>query len=91
MEIIKYFGAIIAENLQISPPAARGLIKLAIKDRYGPFKPLEQLTFNDYKEVLKNEVKTRLETIEINNIDELISRLINFLIENQSIITLGEV
>ncbi|MEJ2293907.1 MAG: hypothetical protein P8Y23_03995 [Candidatus Lokiarchaeota archaeon] len=46
-----------AERLYISPPAARGLLKLVIKDGFGPFKPLEQLTFNDYKGVLRNEVK----------------------------------
>jgi hypothetical protein len=91
MEIIKYLGDLIAENLQIRPAAGRGLIKLAIKDRFGPFKPLKQLTFTDYKEVLHNEVKNRLIILEINKVDVIINRLIDFLIENQSIITLGEV
>ena len=42
MEIYNYLGDILADKIKISPPAARGLIKLAIKDELGSFKPLIQ-------------------------------------------------
>jgi hypothetical protein len=91
MEIIKYLGDLLAEKLYISPAAGRGLVKLAIKDRFSPFKPINQLKFNDYKEVIQNEVKNRLKSLGISNIDLVINSLVNSLVENQSIITLGEV
>lgn len=91
MEIIKYLGDLLAQKLHISPAASRGLIKLAVKDRFGPFKPLNQLSFNDYKDVIEEEVRNRLKLLEISHIDAIIDSLITSLVENQSIITLGEV
>ena len=91
MEIIKYLGDLLAEKLHIRPAAARGLLKLGIMDRFGPFKVLNQLNFNDYKEVIQYEVKKRLLLLEISNIESIIEELIKSLVENQSIITLGEV
>jgi hypothetical protein len=91
MEIIKYLGDLLAEKLHIRPAAARGLVKLAINDKFSPFKPINQLKFNDYKEVIQNEVKNRLVMLGISDIDSVIDLLINSLIKNQSIITLSEV
>jgi len=34
MEIIKYLGNQLAKKINISPPATRGLLKLAIKDEF---------------------------------------------------------
>ncbi|GAI01549.1 unnamed protein product, partial [marine sediment metagenome] len=39
MEIINYLGEYLSNIINISPPAARGLIKLAIKEELGSFKP----------------------------------------------------
>ena len=91
MEIIKYLGEILAHKLNIRPAAARGLMKLASLDRFGPFKPLNQLNFNDYKQIIQNELKNRLIILEISDIDSIIDSLISCLIQNQSIITIAEV
>lgn len=48
MDIIKHLGSKLAESINISAPASRGLIKLAIKDEISPFKPLNQITFNEF-------------------------------------------
>ena len=91
MEIIKYLGDLLAQELHIRPAAARGLLKLAILDRFGPFKPLNQLNFYDYKEIIQNEVKNRLIVLEISDIEVMIKSLLNSLVKNQSIITIAEV
>ena len=45
MEIIRYLGDKLAEQMSISSPAARGLIKLSIKDELGPFKALTKINY----------------------------------------------
>jgi len=91
MEIIKLLGNNLAEKINISSPAGRGLIKLAIKDEVGPFKPLNQLEFIDFKNSIANSLKMRLEQLEISSTSEIIDLLLDKLTKNQSLITIGAV
>ena len=91
MEIIKYLGNNLAKKINISPPAARGLLKLAIKDELGPFKPLNQINFNDLKSVIENTLKLRLKKLEIPNSEILVEYLLHQLTKNQSLITMAGV
>ena len=88
MDIIKHLGSRLAELISISAPAARGLIKLAIKDEVGPFKPLNQITFNEFKSTIENSLKKRLVNLEISTFDLIIQYLVKELTEYQSLITM---
>ncbi|MGB5912888.1 MAG: hypothetical protein WBH31_16990 [Promethearchaeia archaeon] len=77
--------------MKISPPAARGLIKLAIKDEVGPFKPLNQLNYDDMKNTIENSLKIRLINLNISNSNQVIIILIDELKKNQSLITIAGV
>ncbi len=89
MEIIKYLGDKLAEKIYISPPAARGLIKLAIKDDLGTFKPLNQINLNDFKSIFQNSLKKRLVKLEISNSGTIIDFLLDELTKIQSLITMA--
>ncbi len=91
MEIIKYLGNQLSKKINISPPAARGLLKLAIKDELGPFKPLNQINFNDLKSVIENTLSLRLKKLEIPNSEILVEYLLHQLTKNQSLITMAGV
>ncbi|TFG03147.1 MAG: hypothetical protein EU539_12535 [Promethearchaeota archaeon] len=91
MEIIKYLGNKLAEQINISAPAARGLLKLSIKDELGPFKDLNQLNYEELSLVLKNSLKNRLINLKVNDQDHVINKLLNELTLNQSLITMAGV
>ena len=88
MDIIKHLGSRLGELINISAPAARGLIKLAIKDEVGPFKPLNQITFNEFKTTIENSLKKRLKNLEITTFELIVQYLIRELTDYQSLITM---
>ena len=91
MDIIKHLGSRLAELINVSAPAARGLIKLAIKDEVGPFKPLSQVTFNEYKITIENSLRKRLKNLEIATFELIVKYMVRELIDYQSLITMGGV
>ena len=91
MEIINIIGAFLAQRVNLSPPAGRGLLKLAIKDELGPFKPYDILEYEDLKNVISKSLKQRLENLEIYGADSIIKELVNILNKNQSLLTMSKV
>jgi len=91
LEIIKFLGDKLANKINISPPAARGLLKLAIKDELGPFKPISEINFNNFKSVMENSLRLRLIKLDIPNIDILIEYMLYHLTKNQSLTTMARV
>ena len=91
MDIITYLGDFLASLVNISPPAARGLLKLAIKDELGPFTPLNQGNYNDMKDTIQNALKNRMDDLGFKNIEGLITLMLNELRDKQSFITMAEV
>ncbi len=69
----------------------RGLLKLAIKDELGPFKPISEINFSDFKSVIKNSLSLRLIKLDIPNIDILIEYMLEHLTKNQSLVTMVRV
>jgi len=67
------------------------LLKLAIKDELGPYKPMDNINYEDLKSVIKNAVKQRLIKLDIVNIEDLIETLLNQLMKKQSLITMDRV
>jgi hypothetical protein len=91
MDIIRHLGSMLADLINISTPAARGLIKLAIKDEISPFKPLNQITFNEFKKTIENSLKKRLENLDILTSELIVKYLVRELTAYQSLITMGGV
>ncbi len=91
VEVIKYLGFNLAELIMISPPGARGLIKLAIKDELGPFKPFQQISYKELKMVIENALKKRLQNLEINTVDKIIEEMLALLARYQSLIVMENI
>ncbi len=91
IDIIIFLGDRLASNANISPPAARGLLKLSIKDELGPYKPLNQINYSELKATIRNALKKRLENLGFQDIEGLITLMVTELRDNQSFITMTEV
>ncbi|TFG27035.1 MAG: hypothetical protein EU532_08385 [Promethearchaeota archaeon] len=65
------------------------MIKLAIKDEFGPFKPLNQLDYLDFKKVFLNSFQNRLVKLEVKDVKGMVDFLVLELTTNQSLITIG--
>lgn len=91
MEIINYLGEFLSKSINISSPAARGLIKLAIKEEFGPFRPFEQVNYRDLKLVIENSLKLRLFKLEIKESSVIIEILLDKLSRFQSLISMSNI
>ena len=67
------------------------MLKLAIKDELGPFKPMNEINYEDLKSVIKNAVKQRLIKLNKVNIETIIETLLNQLMKKLSLITMDRV
>ncbi|MFX1568606.1 MAG: hypothetical protein ACFFCV_09580 [Promethearchaeota archaeon] len=84
-------GDFIADQINISAPAARGLLKLAIKDKLGPFKSINEIDFIEFKSVIKDTLKQRLIQLDVPDNEDLIDFLLIQLTKKQSLITLSKI
>ncbi len=91
MEILWILGNILANHMDISPPAARGLLKLAIKDEFGPFKPLDEINYDELELSITQSLSKRLEILDVLNTRIILDDLISELNKHQSIITIESV
>ena len=89
MEILNLLASIISKEISISYPAARGLLKLSIIDKFGPFKPLKEIKYSDMTSVVNDSLKDRLVELNIGDYKKLILFLTNELKNNQSLFTIG--
>jgi hypothetical protein len=91
MQIIYHLGDILSEKINISVAASRGLIKLAIKEEFGPYKPISTLGLRDYQTLITNSLKKRLQDLNIPKYEEIVELLIDELLKNQSLITMERI
>ena len=91
MEIISYLGEYISNSINISSPAARGLLKLALKEELGPFKPLEQINYRGFKLTIENSLKKRLLKLDLKQTDVIIEILLDKLVKFQSLISMSNI
>ena len=91
MDIIYYLGNILANRINISPTASRGLIKLSIKDELGPFIKFELVKFEDLKNAINNSLRIRLTRLNVQGLGDIIGILLKELTDNQSLITMANV
>lgn len=88
MTIIDFFGDYLAEIIEKKPIACKGLIRLAVKDKF-PGKTPEELEYSDLKIVFNSTLKNRLENINTPNLSEVITQMNSYLIDNQSLLTMA--
>ncbi len=91
MEIIKSLGESLADKISISPTAARGLIKLSIKDELGPFTNVNKVNFNDLHKTISNSFKKRLVNLSIQDVEVITESMLTQLKHIQSLITMANV
>ncbi len=91
MEIIKYLAEVLAQKINITSTATRGLIKLAIQDQLGPFHPFNQINYEELKNTIQEALKDRLKGLKIQDFEELTELLLKELKLNQSLITMSKV
>lgn len=91
MEIIKSLGDVLADKISISPTAARGLIKLAIKDELGPFTNVNKVNFSELQKTISNSLKKRLVNLSIQNEEQITESMLAQLKQIQSLITMANV
>ncbi|MFX1357722.1 MAG: hypothetical protein ACFFA8_10585 [Promethearchaeota archaeon] len=91
MQIIHHLGEILSIKIGISAAASRGLIRLAIKEEFGPFTPLSKLNLRDYQKLIQNSLKRRLQVLDLENYKKIVDFLLKELLENQSLITMEKV
>ena len=91
MQIIYYLGDILSKKIDISPSASRGLLKLSIKDEFGPYEPLNSLGLTHYQNVVKNSLKKRLVDLKVKDFENLVKLLLEELMKHQSLLTMEKI
>jgi hypothetical protein len=91
MQIIYYLGELISEKIGISPSASRGLLKLSIKDEFGPYESLESLGLTHYQKVIQNSLKKRFIDLKVENFEKLVNLLLDELMKHQSLLTMEKI
>lgn len=91
MEMIRYLSIVLSEEINLSRAASGGLIRLAIKEEVGPYKPIEQLTLNDYLSICQNSLGKRLQRLGIAETSQIITYIKQEIIKNQSLATMEKV
>ncbi|UYP44175.1 hypothetical protein NEF87_000460 [Candidatus Lokiarchaeum ossiferum] len=87
MDLINYFGNILAMETEKNPIVCKGLIRLALRDIYPT--PPQQLTFFHLKKIFEESLQKRLQKMHIDNANEISNFLVDELTKKQSILTLG--
>ncbi len=88
MNVTNYFGEYVAKLIGKKAIICKGLIRLSVKDKY-PNKIPEQLNYDEIKEIFNTKLKQRLENVGIPEVNKVISDLNKFLVQSQSLLTIG--
>jgi translation initiation factor IF-1 len=80
------FGFKLAELTGQNESAGVGLLCLAIKDAG---KTIQDMNYQDYKNVFENHLPQRMEKMKIANKDQIIAELLKILNEKQSVFTMS--
>ncbi|NHI94126.1 MAG: hypothetical protein EAX96_16670 [Candidatus Lokiarchaeota archaeon] len=87
-DIISFLGERLAEKINKSVMPTTGFIRLSIKDEFGEDIKIKQLTYQQFRKVIENSLRKRLENIHVSNLDKIISDMLIELKNNQSLLTM---
>ena len=88
MDIITYFGDVLAEKIGIPPIAARGLLRFSLKDEVGS---AENPNYDILLQTFKNSFINRLERIGVENRAKISNEMVKELRKKQSLFTMSSV
>ncbi len=86
--ITNFFGEFLATLTEKKPMSCKGLIRLAVQDKF-PGKTPEQISFNDLKDVFNTTLKERLDNVSTPNTEQISHDIISLLVRNQSLMTMA--
>ncbi|MHA2037829.1 MAG: hypothetical protein ACW972_05985 [Promethearchaeota archaeon] len=88
MNITNFFGEQLAKLTERRPIACKGMIRLAVLDKF-PEKTPEQLRYTELKDIFGTTLKERLENVSIPNAEQISSEIVSYLVKNQSLLTMA--
>ena len=86
MDVVNFLGPKLSALISKDVLPCKGLIRFAIKDAG---KNPNSLTYKDINEIVNNELKIRLDQVNIPELDQVITQLNKIIIENQSVFTMS--
>ena len=86
--VTNFFGECLAEMTERRSQACKGIIRLAVKDKF-PGKAPEHLNLNELKDVFNTTLKERLTNVNTSNIEQISHDIISLLVRNQSLLTMA--
>lgn len=86
MDVVNFLGPKLSEIINKDVLPCKGLIRFAIKDAG---KNPNSLTYKEINEIVNNELKIRLDQVNIHELDQVISKLNKIIIKNQSVFTMS--
>ncbi len=86
MNLIEFFGNLLAKKIGKTEQVGRGLILYAVQDEVGK---TDVININVLTQTFKNSLKSRLEKVGVTNIDQVCNGMVKELIKNQSLLTMG--
>ncbi|MHA2180897.1 MAG: hypothetical protein ACXAAH_05695 [Promethearchaeota archaeon] len=88
MNITNFFGDHLAKLTDKRPMACKGMIRLAVLDKY-PEKTPDQLKYNELKDIFDTTLKQRLENVNTPNAEQISHEIVSYLVKNQSLLTMA--
>ena len=88
MNITNFFGDHLAILTDRRPIACKGMIRLAVLDKY-PEKTPDQLKYNELKDIFDTTLKQRLENVNTPNAEQISHEIVSYLVKNQSLLTMA--
>ncbi|KKM97902.1 hypothetical protein LCGC14_1163380 [marine sediment metagenome] len=86
--VTNFFGEYLAKLTEKRPMACKGMIRLAVLDKF-PGKTPEQINFNELKDVFNTSLKERLGNVSTPNTEQISHDIAFFLVKNQSLLTMA--
>ena len=86
--ITNFFGEYLAELTEKKPMSCKGMIRLAVIDKF-PGKTPEQISFNELKDVFNTTLKERLDNVSTPNTEQISNNIASYLVKNQSLLTMA--
>ncbi len=86
--VTNFFGEYLAKLTEKRPMACKGMIRLAVLDKF-PGRTPEQINFNELKDVFNTSLKERLENVSTPNTEQISHDIAFYLVKNQSLLTMA--
>lgn len=88
MNVTNLFGDYLAQLTERRPIACKGMIRLAVLDKFPEKKP-EQLNYNELKDIFDTTLRQRLDNVSIPNVEQISEDIIRHLVKSQSLLTMA--